>query len=347
MFYKKNLFIFALFLLLSLFFVQSTSAQGLVPCGNGNNASNACTLCHFIVGIYNLVDFGLKLLVVVAAVGIFISGVMYIMAAGSEKTITSAKSFLSSSLIGFSVVLGAWFIISTVMWVFSVRSDLGIGKASWNTSGGKIEFACSTASSSVSSGAASSGQVSNSTNCSPAATDNCACFSSNGGDQIGKKTTAKTNEECRQECLKKSESYYGFNLCPGQPMSAVNAIYCNCGGDQGFIGKSISVLDVSSCDQECANRKAKYYYLGAALSEKKYNVTKTANAASVVSAAPANAKTIPCNCLDSNKKIVGAEVYTVSGDACNQECANRKAVSYRIYNGFLFEKTYPVSKTAQ
>jgi len=85
-----------LFLILSvfLFVFQSVSTQAaLVPCGNGTDPRNACTLCHLIVGIYNLVTWGRNILISVAAVGIFISGILYMISSGSEEMITKSKTF--------------------------------------------------------------------------------------------------------------------------------------------------------------------------------------------------------------------------------------------------------------
>ncbi len=106
-------------------------ADGIVPCGNGD-ASTACTLCDLIVGIHNVVKFGLDLVTVAALAGIFFAGVMYLISAGDEKMMTSAKSFLKASIIGFVVVFAGWLIVTTVIWVLGTKSDMGIGVSSWN-----------------------------------------------------------------------------------------------------------------------------------------------------------------------------------------------------------------------
>jgi hypothetical protein len=103
---------------------------GLVPCGNGPN--NPCTLCHFVVGFQNLINFMLKLVVTVGFVGIFASGVLYIISAGDEKLMGSAKSALSASLIGFAIVLGAWLIVNVTLWAFSAKLDMRAG-GNWYT----------------------------------------------------------------------------------------------------------------------------------------------------------------------------------------------------------------------
>jgi len=125
-------------------------AEGIVPCGNGNDPGNACTLCHLIIGIQSLVDFGLELLITVAAVAIFFSGLMYILSSGNEQMLGSAKNFLGASLKGFTIVLMAWFFVNLTMWIMSANPDLGIGKENWYT------FNCNTQSSATGSGYASS-----------------------------------------------------------------------------------------------------------------------------------------------------------------------------------------------
>lgn len=122
--------------------LAQTMPGGLVPCGNGNDP---CTLCHFIIGFYNMVSVMLKLVVTAALAGIFISGVMYIISSGDETMMTGAKNFLKASVIGFVVVLGAFLIVNVTMWALSAKdsngdgvSDMGVGQAGW------FSFTCST-----------------------------------------------------------------------------------------------------------------------------------------------------------------------------------------------------------
>jgi hypothetical protein len=111
-----------------------------VPCGSGNTVGGACTLCSLIVGIYNLIQWGRNILLTLTIVAIFISGIMYIISSGTALT-EQAKKFLSASLIGFSLVLTAWLLIATVMWIFSANLGLATGKSiDWTT--GSINFSC-------------------------------------------------------------------------------------------------------------------------------------------------------------------------------------------------------------
>ncbi len=131
---------------LFLFLLSTAIAQAaLVPCGRNvddpnTNASETdpCTLCHFIVGFHNLINYGLKIMIFVAFTGLVIAAVMYIVSGGSEQLINTAKSFIKHILYGFGIVLAAWLFIFVVMNYLGVKKDLGIGKEGWNT------FTCST-----------------------------------------------------------------------------------------------------------------------------------------------------------------------------------------------------------
>ena len=127
---------------------ESTGGSGIVPCGENGTP---CTLCHLIIGIWNLIEWGKNILVTVAIVAIFISGIMYTVSTGNEKLITQAKAFLTASLVGFAITLAAWLIVDVaITWVANADPQLGIGKSSWHT------FTCDTASS-ASGGSSSTG----------------------------------------------------------------------------------------------------------------------------------------------------------------------------------------------
>ncbi len=133
MFLKKKFLFFSLFIFFFSFLPLLTTAQGIVPCGQGSNKANACTLCDLIVGVKNVIDFGMEILISVAAVGVFIAGVMYVISSGNEQMVTTAKNFLSASLIGFTVVLSAWLIVNVVMWILVANGNLGVGATNWYT----------------------------------------------------------------------------------------------------------------------------------------------------------------------------------------------------------------------
>lgn len=110
-----------------------------MPCGRNAddvstpnmNEEDPCTLCHLIIGFWNLINYGLRILVFIGITGITIAGIMYILSAGSEQMMTTAKNFIKYVLYGAGIVLGGWLLVFVVMNYFGVKSDLGIGKTSW------------------------------------------------------------------------------------------------------------------------------------------------------------------------------------------------------------------------
>lgn len=179
-------------------------AQGLVPCGQGNNPANSCTLCHLIIGIKNVVSFGQVILITVAAVAIFIGGFMYVIAAGDEGAMTTAKGFLSASLKGFAIFLLSWFIVNLVMVVLSFNTNLSIGKQNWYT------FECSAVSSSA-------GDTSQPTAVATPTVPNKYCSCWNGSlipfyyRAVGPEIYLPTADGCLKECLSRSAEYYRFD----------------------------------------------------------------------------------------------------------------------------------------
>lgn len=135
---------FSFFTFFFFFTFNSANAAGVVPCGLGT--TDPCTLCHFLVGIKGLIDWGMTILVALSITGITIAGVLYVISSGSSTLITQAKGFITSVVIGFSLFLGAWLIINTVFYVFSAKKgttgtySLGLESKSWNS------FSCSTTS---------------------------------------------------------------------------------------------------------------------------------------------------------------------------------------------------------
>lgn len=150
---KQKIFLIGFFfILLVIAILPFFSAQaGVIPCATAENP-RPCTICDMIVGVKNIIIFGLDILIVVSIVAIFIAGIMYIISAGSEESMTRAKEFLGTTLKGFAIVLMSWFIINIVMWVLSVNLPKSIQKVNWYT------FTCNTSSSSIGPTSAESGE---------------------------------------------------------------------------------------------------------------------------------------------------------------------------------------------
>ena len=148
---KLNRKVLGLILLLGFIFLFAApvwAADGIVPCGHDGKA---CTLCDLIKGFKILFDYGIKIIAVITLACATFAGVMYIVSSGNEGTMESAKKFLSASLIGFAVVLGAWVMVNTTIKVLmptktatDAEGFLGTGKTSW-VDFGSVDCSSSTA----------------------------------------------------------------------------------------------------------------------------------------------------------------------------------------------------------
>ena len=152
---KKTFSVLLLLIIVGTVLVSSAQAA-LIPCGlntddpstQGIDESQPCTICHMIIGIQRIVNYGMTLVVIAAIFAIVVAGIMYIISAGDEGLMQTAKGLLKNVLIGFALVLGAVVIVNIVMWVMAAKNDLGLTKdipavtgwTSWNN------FSCSTAS---------------------------------------------------------------------------------------------------------------------------------------------------------------------------------------------------------
>ncbi|MEI6588282.1 MAG: pilin [Candidatus Moraniibacteriota bacterium] len=151
---KSNIFIIIAVFGFLLTASNASAASGLVPCGLGSN--DPCTLCHLIVGTQGLIQWGMGILIALSITAISIAGVMYVVSSGDPTFIKQAKSFVTSTIIGFALMLGAWLIVNTTLWIFAAKEkssgnyNLGLDSENWWT------FTCSTVSSST--GATTTGQ---------------------------------------------------------------------------------------------------------------------------------------------------------------------------------------------
>ena len=105
----KNQKLFVIIILGSLLF-PLVSLAALVPCGGPGQP--ACQLCHLFVLIDNVIDFVLKNIVLpVALLMIVIGGAMFFAAMGNPEKLTTAKSLITSVVIGVILSFAAWLIL--------------------------------------------------------------------------------------------------------------------------------------------------------------------------------------------------------------------------------------------
>ncbi len=125
--------------------------EGLVPCGidkplcdapfeDGKCSGNLirtkvgeeehegmpCQFCHFFVMFRGILDFILKLVIVIGVLMLTIGGFMFLFAGGSPKTLDLAKRILTSTVIGLAIIFGAWLIINTIFMAIGVANWTGL-----------------------------------------------------------------------------------------------------------------------------------------------------------------------------------------------------------------------------
>lgn len=98
-------------------------AAGLVPCGNGSEYADRCTLCHLVVGFDDLIDYGFNILIFVALAALLAAGVLYIVSTGDEGLITTAKGIMKNTLFGFAFVLLGWLLVNFTLYVLGGKDS--------------------------------------------------------------------------------------------------------------------------------------------------------------------------------------------------------------------------------
>jgi len=103
-----------------------TASAALVPCGrnSGTEAEKApCTVCHIVVGGKGIIDWGLGIMTVIAITVLFAMAVLYVISAGNDGLMGTAKGGIKAALIGFAIMLSAWLIVNIVLTVLVDTTD--------------------------------------------------------------------------------------------------------------------------------------------------------------------------------------------------------------------------------
>ncbi len=87
----------------------------LVPCGNGTNNTNECTVCHLLALAQNIINFLVSASVLVAALMFLNAGVLYVLSSANPGNISKAHSIFTKTLIGLIIILSAWLIVNVIM----------------------------------------------------------------------------------------------------------------------------------------------------------------------------------------------------------------------------------------
>jgi len=113
-------------------FTLEKNCEGL----GGEWKSIPCQFCHFFVMFRGILDFVLKLVIIIGVLMLTIGGFMFFFAGGSPATLDRAKRVLTSTVIGLVIIFAAWLIINTIF--------MGIGVAKWtNLREGWFTIPCS------------------------------------------------------------------------------------------------------------------------------------------------------------------------------------------------------------
>lgn len=126
-----------------------TVDAGLVVCGlNGDDDTTAnideslpCTACHVLLMADVIIDWIMQVMTVIGIAVIFAMGILYIVSAGNEKMIGMAKGGIKAALIGVTVILSAWLIVSTIIRLAGASDYFGS-----YFQDGVFSFTCDTAS---------------------------------------------------------------------------------------------------------------------------------------------------------------------------------------------------------
>jgi hypothetical protein len=110
--------------------------EGLVPCGKsqagpGESAevTMPCQLCHFFVMGKGILDFVLKIVIIVAVLMFVISGFMFLFSEsvlGLPTLLSRAKSIIGTTIWGLVIIFSAWIIVNTIFLLIGVADWTGL-----------------------------------------------------------------------------------------------------------------------------------------------------------------------------------------------------------------------------
>ncbi|MEE8131628.1 MAG: hypothetical protein V3T98_01105 [Candidatus Paceibacterota bacterium] len=122
---KIKIFCIGLVFLFSISFVLLplvADAAGLVPCGT--STTDPCTWCDLGKLIANIIDFLVKIVIVIAVALIIWGGFVIMTAGGSPERVKHGRDIIKSAVIGIIIALGSWLIIDTIIKVV-LQADIG------------------------------------------------------------------------------------------------------------------------------------------------------------------------------------------------------------------------------
>ncbi|PIU01750.1 hypothetical protein COT68_01530 [bacterium (Candidatus Torokbacteria) CG09_land_8_20_14_0_10_42_11] len=125
---QKYLFI-TIFIISAFLFISAPQARAnLVPCGTNEPEHTAeCQFCDLFWMAQRIFTYlTVTVLAAAALLAIVIVGAMFLFGAANEGLLTTAKKALTTTIIGFVIILSCWLIVTEVG-----RAMEWIGKNNW------------------------------------------------------------------------------------------------------------------------------------------------------------------------------------------------------------------------
>lgn len=126
---SKKIKIILIIAFLLIFQHQFSYAAGLVPCGGPEE--RPCKVCDLLVLAQNVIKFILTASFIVCIVFIVYGGFIWLLSVGKSENIARGQKTIISALVGLLIVLSAWLIINTILWLLAPKIE-GIDiKSTW------------------------------------------------------------------------------------------------------------------------------------------------------------------------------------------------------------------------
>lgn len=89
------------------------------PLGAGEGPRGSCSLCDAIIVAQNIIQMLFEIAVPIAVIMIAWGAFVFMTAGGSEERITKGRKVMTAAVIGLTIALGAWIIVSTILHLLS------------------------------------------------------------------------------------------------------------------------------------------------------------------------------------------------------------------------------------
>ena len=107
---------------------------GLIPCDRKWNDpattwddTESCRLCHMIILANSIINFLMKLVILITVLALVVGGLIYVKTSGDASLIVSAKQNVNKILYGFVLIFIVWVVVNLIMVLFGFVDPLGDG----------------------------------------------------------------------------------------------------------------------------------------------------------------------------------------------------------------------------